>query len=68
MNRKKYYFALALAALLGMFIFQNIAFVEVNIFFWSVYAPRSLILILVFLAGLGSGYMLAHHTPKKSSE
>ncbi len=67
MDKKKYYPSIAVMALLGLFIVQNIASVEVNILFWSVYAPRSLIFILIFLAGAAAGYLLAKR-PKKDAE
>lgn len=66
MSNKKHYPAVALFVLLSLFIFQNIAFVEVNILFWSVHAPRSLILLAVFFIGLICGFLVAGRSMKAS--
>lgn len=66
MHKKGYYPGLILVALLAIFIVQNIASVEVNILFWSVNAPRSLILIIVFLLGAISGFFFQSHRSRKA--
>lgn len=66
MSNNKHYFAVVLTVLLGLFIFQNIAFVEVNILFWSISAPRSLVLLSVFLVGAVAGFLFSSRSKKGS--
>lgn len=49
------YAGLALCALLGVFILQNMTVVTVRLLFWKVELSRALMLLVVFLAGIATG-------------
>jgi uncharacterized integral membrane protein len=66
MHKKGYYTGLVLLGFLVIFILQNIVLVNVNILFWSFYAPRSLILIMVFVAGGITGLIFGRYCRRKS--
>ena len=50
---------LVLAGLMALFILQNIQTVTVQFLFWSFSTSRALMLIIVFVIGLLSGWILA---------
>ena len=49
---------LVLIGLVLLFIFQNVATVEIHFLFWSTSMPRSLMILLILLAGILIGWFL----------
>ncbi len=50
-------FAIALAVLVGVFAIQNAELVGVEFLIWTWTASRALVLFIVFLAGVGVGWL-----------
>ena len=52
---------ITILVLIGMallFIFQNVAMVEIQFLFWSTSMPRSLMILLILLTGIAIGWFL----------
>ncbi|MCP5349173.1 MAG: lipopolysaccharide assembly protein LapA domain-containing protein [Gammaproteobacteria bacterium] len=49
---------LLLSAVVLLFIFQNVATVEIQFLFWSMSMPRSLMILLILLVGILIGWFL----------
>lgn len=58
-ERIRYIGSLVLAALVFLFIVQNIAVVEVNFLFWSISISRAILLIIIFAVGMMIGVAVA---------
>ena len=54
----KLYFVFTLVALAVLFIFQNMAVVEIRFLFWSISISRSLLIFLLFSSGAVCGWFL----------
>lgn len=52
-------FILAILIIFAVFVLQNASVVQVRFFFWKAEAPRALVLIATFVAGLVTGGLLA---------
>lgn len=52
-------FILAILIIFAVFLLQNASMVQVRFLFWKAEAPRALILIATFAAGLMTGGLLA---------
>lgn len=50
---------LAVAVLSMLFIVQNIAVVEVKFLFWSIEMSRALLMVILLVAGIVIGWLLA---------
>ncbi len=50
-----------LAGLVGLFILQNVAVVEIQFLFWSIQMSRSLLMFLVLAIGMVMGWFLHGH-------
>jgi uncharacterized integral membrane protein len=55
---------LILVALVGVLLLQNAGLTQLQIFFWYVYAPLFVLLLVVFCLGLLVG-LLAHRRDRK---
>lgn len=53
---------LIMTSLVGLFIIQNVAIVEIQFLFWSIRMPRSLLMILLLAIGMLMGWLLHAHT------
>ncbi|MGD8326416.1 MAG: hypothetical protein PVF65_05835 [Sphingomonadales bacterium] len=51
-------FSLLLAAIVFIFLMQNLAIVEVNFLAWSIRVPRAVLVIIVLLIGIALGLLL----------
>jgi uncharacterized integral membrane protein len=49
---------LILAVLALLFVFQNVAIVEIQFLFWSTSMPRSLLVVLLLATGVTIGWFL----------
>jgi len=49
---------ITLASLALLFIFQNVAIVEIQLLFWSTSMPRSLLVVLLLTTGITIGWFL----------
>ena len=49
---------LVLIGLALLFIFQNVATVEIQFLFWSTSMPRSLMILLILMTGIVIGWFL----------
>ena len=54
----KLWVGLALVGVLGIFVLQNTQVVEVKLLVWRVEMSRALLLLGIFVAGLGLGWLL----------
>lgn len=54
----KPWLGIVLLGLVVLFTVQNIATVELNFFFWSFSMPRAILVFLIFLAGVLTGWIL----------
>ncbi|NNC67088.1 MAG: LapA family protein [Gammaproteobacteria bacterium] len=50
-----------LAALIGLFVLQNIEQVQVSFLFWSISMSRAIMLFFVILTGIAIGWLLRGH-------
>lgn len=58
-----------LLVLLAVFCLQNLGLARIEFFVWSIEAPRALIYVLIFLAGLLGGLLLRkRRVPHRVSE
>ncbi|MBU1995230.1 DUF1049 domain-containing protein [bacterium] len=57
-----------LFALIVLFIFQNVAMVEIQFLFWSAQIPRSLLMFLLLALGILIGWLLHAHYKSKNKE
>ena len=55
----KRFFVLAILLVFALFVLQNANAVEVRFLFWKAEAPRALVLMATFAAGLLTGGLLA---------
>jgi uncharacterized integral membrane protein len=53
----RHWINLTLVGLVILFTLQNIAFVEVSFLFWSFELPRALLVFLIFVIGVVSGWL-----------
>jgi uncharacterized integral membrane protein len=59
---------LILAGMAVLFIFQNVAAVEIQLLFWSIQISRSLLMILMLVIGMLMGWFLhSYWSYRKSS-
>jgi len=56
--KSRLYFILFLASIIGLFIIQNVAMVEIQFLFWSSQMPRSLMMIILLILGIFIGWLL----------
>jgi uncharacterized integral membrane protein len=54
-----------LTALVGVFILQNTEVVDIRFFFWTLSMSRAVMIFLVFLVGLVSGWLLQSYVRHK---
>jgi uncharacterized integral membrane protein len=57
-RRNKLISILLLVGMALLFIFQNVATVEIQFLFWSTSMPRSLMILLILLTGMLIGWFL----------
>ncbi len=55
----KLIFAYAIGILALIFVIQNLETVQVNFLLWTVQMPRAVMLVLVFLAGAVTAWLVA---------
>lgn len=55
----------AIAVVAAIFLIQNLATIEVAFLTWSISAPRAVVFIMVFAAGLIAGYLLHAFRPRR---
>lgn len=48
----------AIAALLGIFVVQNLATINIVFLVWAITAPQALVFVLMFGLGLAFGYLI----------
>jgi len=55
---KKIWFGGAIAASIVIFALQNATVVDIDILFWRISLSKSLLVLLIFLAGVATGWLL----------
>ena len=55
----KLFFAYAIGILALIFVIQNLETVQVNFLLWTVQMPRAVMLLLVFIAGAATAWLVA---------
>ncbi|MBI1252317.1 MAG: DUF1049 domain-containing protein [Alphaproteobacteria bacterium] len=61
-------FLIAITALVTIFIVQNLATIEIAFLTWAFAAPRALVFLLVFTAGVIVGLLLYALRPRRKRE
>jgi uncharacterized integral membrane protein len=59
---------LVLVALVAILLLQNAELIPLRLFFWNVYAPLFVLILVVFLLGALVGHLTAHRDRKKDQK
>ena len=68
MKRPKLIFLVTLGVIVLILIFQNTEVTTINLLFWTLAMPRSLLLSLTFMMGALAGVIAVHLLKKKKAQ
>jgi uncharacterized integral membrane protein len=59
---------LVLVALVAILLLQNSGLTPLRLFFWNIYAPLFILVLVIFLLGALVGHLTAHRDRKKETK